>query len=130
MPISIPPKCSVMQLIGFIKGKSATHVARAYFDREQNPVGQHFLARGCFVHRVGRDEEASLGGSWKQKAEDRRLEQLRSIRGRCHLQVAHGSLVSNPSHCRLARLTSGSACLCWGIGHRSCSLPGKLELDA
>ena len=54
--ISIPPKYSVSQVIGYIKGKSAIHLARVYAERKRNFVGQHFWARGYFVSTVGRDE--------------------------------------------------------------------------
>ena len=51
-----PPKYAVSQVIGFIKGKSAIHLARVYGERKRNFVGQHFWARGYFVSTVGRDE--------------------------------------------------------------------------
>jgi len=56
MLIAIPPKYAVSQVIGFIKGKSAIHLARVYGERKRNFVGQHFWARGYFVSTVGRDE--------------------------------------------------------------------------
>jgi putative transposase len=46
MLISIPPKYAVSQVVGFIKGKSAIHLARVYGERKRNFVGQHFWARG------------------------------------------------------------------------------------
>ena len=46
MMIAIPPKYAVSQVIGFIKGKSAIHLARVYGERGRNFVGQHFWARG------------------------------------------------------------------------------------
>jgi REP element-mobilizing transposase RayT len=49
MMISIPPKYAVSQVIGFIKGKSAIHLARVYGERKRNFVGQHFWARGYWV---------------------------------------------------------------------------------
>ena len=58
MMISIPPKYAVSQVVGFIKGKSAIHLARTYGERKRNFVGQHFWARGYFVSTVGRDEAA------------------------------------------------------------------------
>ena len=58
MLISIPPKHSVAQIVGYIKGKSAIHIARVHFQRGRNYVGQHFWARGYFVSTVGRDEKA------------------------------------------------------------------------
>ena len=56
MMISIPPKYSVAQVIGFIKGKSAIYIARHFGERRRNFVGHHFWARGYFVSTVGRDE--------------------------------------------------------------------------
>ena len=55
MMISIPPKYSVSQVIGYIKGKSAIHIARTFGGRKRNFVGQHFWARGYFVSTVGLD---------------------------------------------------------------------------
>jgi putative transposase len=57
MLIAIPPKYAVSQVIGFIKGKSAIHLARAYGERKRSFVGQHFWARGFFVSTVGGDEK-------------------------------------------------------------------------
>jgi putative transposase len=45
MMISIAPKYAVSQVVGFIKGKSAIHLARVYVERKRNFVGQHFWAR-------------------------------------------------------------------------------------
>jgi putative transposase len=77
MMISIPPKYSVAQVIGFIKGKSAIHIAREFAGRTRNFVGQHFWARGYFVTTVGRDEEVIREYIRRQEQEDRRQEQLR-----------------------------------------------------
>ena len=76
MLISIPPKYAVSQVVGFIKGKSAIHLARVYGERKRNFVGQHFWARGYFVSTVGRDQELIREYVKKQEAEDTRLEQL------------------------------------------------------
>jgi putative transposase len=51
MMIAIPPKYSVAQVIGFIKGKSAIHLARTYGERKRNFVGQNFWARGYSSRR-------------------------------------------------------------------------------
>jgi len=77
MLISIPPKYSVSQVIGFIKGKSAIHIARTYGERKRNFRGQHFWARGYFVSTVGRDEHRVRNYIRAHEAEDRRIEQLR-----------------------------------------------------
>jgi len=76
MMISIPPKYSVAQVMGFIKGKSAIHIARQYMGRKRNFVGQSFWARGYFVSTVGRDEKVIREYIRHQEAEDRRMEQL------------------------------------------------------
>ncbi len=77
MLISIPPKYSVAQVIGYIKGKSAIQIARTFFDQKRNFVGQHFWARGYFVSTVGRDEATIREYIRNQETEDKRLEQLR-----------------------------------------------------
>jgi len=76
MMIAIPPKYAVSQVIGYIKGKSAIHVARTYGERKRNFVGQHFWARGYFVSTVGRDEEVIREYIRNQEREDRRIDQL------------------------------------------------------
>ena len=72
----IPPKYAVSQIVGFIKGKSAIHLARVYGERKRNFVGQHFWARGFFVNTAGRDEEAIRAYIRTQEREDERLEQM------------------------------------------------------
>ena len=76
MLIAIPPKYAVSQVIGFIKGKSAIHLARVYGERKRNFVGQHFWAHGYFVSTVGRDEAVIRAYIKKQEQEDARLDQL------------------------------------------------------
>lgn len=44
MLLSIPPKYAVSEVVGYIKGKSAIHLARVYGERKQNFTGQHFRA--------------------------------------------------------------------------------------
>jgi len=77
MMLSIPPKYSVAQVIGYIKGKSAIHIAREFAGRKRNFVGQHFWARGYFVSTVGRDEAVIRDYIRHQEHEDQRQEQLR-----------------------------------------------------
>ena len=74
--ISIPPKYSVSQAVGFIKGKSAIAIARNYMGRRKNFTGQSFWARGYYVSTVGKDEEAVREYIKHQEEEDRRIEQL------------------------------------------------------
>jgi putative transposase len=77
MMISIPPKYAVSQVIGYIKGKSAIHLARVYAERKRNFVGQHFWARGYFVSTVGRDETLIREYIRNQEKEDERLDQMK-----------------------------------------------------
>jgi putative transposase len=74
--ISIPPKYSVSQVVGFIKGKSAISIARTYMGRRKNFTGQSFWARGYYVSTVGKDEEVVRNYIKHQEEEDKRIEQL------------------------------------------------------
>ena len=76
MMLSIPPKYSVAQVVGFIKGKSAIAIARQFMGRKQNFVGQSFWARGYFVSTVGRDEQIIRQYIRIQEKEDQRAERL------------------------------------------------------
>ena len=79
MMSSIPPKYSVSQVIGYIKGKSAIHIARTYAGRKRNFVGHSFWARGYFVSTVGRDETVIRDYIRQHEEEDRRQDQLSLI---------------------------------------------------
>ena len=67
------------QVIGYIKGKSAIHIARTFAGRKRNFVGQHFWARGYFVSTVGRDERVIREYIRRQGEQDRRQDQLKMI---------------------------------------------------
>lgn len=79
MMIAIPPKYAVSNVIGYIKGKSAIHLARVYGERKRNFVGQHFWARGYFASTVGRDEATIRAYINSQEHEDQRLEQMKLV---------------------------------------------------
>ena len=56
--VSIPPKVSVSQLMGILKGKLAVKLYKSYPKMKQKPYwGNHFWARGYFVSTVGIDED-------------------------------------------------------------------------
>jgi putative transposase len=76
MMISVPPKYSVSQVVGYLKGKSAIHIARVYAGRRKNFVGQNFWARGYWVSTVGKDEASVRRYIQEQEKEDKRLEQM------------------------------------------------------
>ena len=79
MMISIPPKYAVSQVVGYIKGKSAIHIARRYSSRQRNYIGQHFWARGYFASTVGRDEQVIRDYIRHQEKEDKRIEQMQLV---------------------------------------------------
>lgn len=79
MMISIPPKHSVSQVVGFLKGKSAIFIARQY-GRRRNFTGENFWARGYWVSTVGRDEQAVRDYIRNQQENDRRIDQMSMFR--------------------------------------------------
>jgi putative transposase len=80
MLVSIPPKYSVSQVVGFVKGKSAIHIARTFSGYKRNFTGQNFWARGYFVSTVGKDEGAVREYIKQQETDDRRFDQLNMFR--------------------------------------------------
>ena len=75
MLVSIPPKYSVSQVVGYLKGKSAIHIARTFMGKPRNFTGESFWARGYFVSTVGRDEQQIREYIKKQDQEDQRIDQ-------------------------------------------------------
>jgi putative transposase len=73
MLISIPPKYAVSNVVGYMKGKNAIHIARE-FGPQRNATGHSFWARGYFVATVGRDEQVIRKYIRHQEAEDQKLE--------------------------------------------------------
>jgi putative transposase len=67
---SIPPKYSVAQVVVFIKGKTAIHIARTFMGRRKNSTGHHCWARGYSVSTVGRDEATIREYIRTQEAKD------------------------------------------------------------
>jgi len=77
MLLSIPPKYAVSQVVGYIKGKSAIHIARTYAGRKRNFVGQNFWARGYYVSTTGRDEDTIRNYIRKQEESDKKIDQMK-----------------------------------------------------
>ena len=75
MLVSIPPKYSVSQVVGYLKRKSAIHIARTAMGKPRNFTGESFWARGYFVSTVGRDEQQIREYIKKQDQEDQRIDQ-------------------------------------------------------
>lgn len=81
MLLSVPPKYSVSQVVGYIKGKSAIHIARTYGTVKRNFTGLTFWARGYYVSTVGRDEETIRQYIRNQQDDDRRTDQQLNLPG-------------------------------------------------
>jgi len=55
---SIPPKLSISEFMGTLKGKIAIKLFKTYPSLKQKPYwGNHFWSRGYFVSTIGLDEE-------------------------------------------------------------------------
>ena len=74
--ISIPPKYSVSNIVGYLKGKSAIFIARRFKGKQKNFAGEQFWARGYYVSTVGLDEEMVREYIRAQEQEDVRRDQL------------------------------------------------------
>jgi putative transposase len=58
MLVSIPPKVSVSELMGLLKGKLAIKLFKSYPQLKQKPYwGNHFWSRGYFVNTIGLNED-------------------------------------------------------------------------
>jgi len=77
MWISIPPKYAVANVVGYIKGQSAIHIARKFAGRQRNFTGENFWARGYFVSTVGPDENMVRAYIRNQEQEDERYDQMK-----------------------------------------------------
>jgi putative transposase len=73
--VSIPPKVSVSDFMGIIKGKTAIKLFKSFPKMRKKPYwGNHFWARGYFVSTVGINEELIRRYIKHQEKEERRLE--------------------------------------------------------
>lgn len=75
--LSVPPKYSVSNVVGYLKGKSAISIARHFGGRQRNFTGEVFWARGYFVSTVGLDEEMVREYIRHQEKEDDRYDQMK-----------------------------------------------------
>jgi len=74
--LSVPPKFSLANTIGYVKGKSAIRIHCQYLGRERTFTGFHFWARGYCVSTVGLDEQKIRAYIRDQEEEEKRQEQL------------------------------------------------------
>ena len=72
--VKIPPKMSVSEFMGYLKGKSALMIFDRHPEYKQKQSGRHFWARGYYVDTVGRNEEQIRSYIKKQTETDKREE--------------------------------------------------------
>ena len=74
--LGIPPKLSVANTVGFLKGKSAIRIHREYLGRQRNFTGYHFWARGYCISTVGLAEEVIRADIRQQEEDEKKQEKL------------------------------------------------------
>ena len=58
MLVSIPPKYSVAQFMGYLKGKSSLMIFEKYANLKYKYGNRHFWCRGYYVSTVGKNKKA------------------------------------------------------------------------
>ena len=76
MMISIPPKYSVSQIMGYLKGKSSLMIFDRHANLKYKYGNRHFWARGYFVDTVGRNKKAIKAYIQNQLEEDKMSDQI------------------------------------------------------
>ena len=76
MLISIPPKYSVSQIMGYLKGESSLMIFDRHANLKYKYGNRHFWARGYFVDTVGRNKKAIKAYIQNQLEEDKMSDQI------------------------------------------------------
>ena len=76
MLISIPPKYSVSQIMGYLKGKSSLMIFEKYANMKYKYGNRHFWCRGYYVDTVGRNKKAIQEYIRRQLQEDVASDQM------------------------------------------------------
>ena len=76
MLVSIPPKYSVAQIMGYLKGKSSLMIFEKYANLKYKYGNRHFWCRGYYVSTVGRNKRAIQEYIRNQLQEDHAEDQL------------------------------------------------------
>ena len=76
MLISIPPKYSISQMMGYLKGKSSLMIFDRHTNLKYKYGNRHFWARGYFVDTVGRNKKAIKAYIQNQLEEDKMSDQI------------------------------------------------------
>ena len=76
MLATIPPKHSVAQIVGYLKGKSSLMIFEKYVNMKYKYGNRHFWCRGYYVDTVGKNTKAIAEYIQQQLQEDIGYEQL------------------------------------------------------
>ena len=76
MLVSIPPKYSVSQIMGYLKGKSSLMIFEKYANMKYKYGNRHFWCRGYYVDTVGRNKKAIAEYIRNQLQEDASSDQM------------------------------------------------------
>ena len=76
MLVSIPPKYSVSQIMGYLKGKSSLMIFEKYANMKYKYGNRHFWCRGYYVDTVGRNKKAIAEYIRNQLQEDVAYDQM------------------------------------------------------
>ena len=76
MLVSIPPKYSVSQIMGYLKGKSSLMIFEKYANLKYKYGNRHFWCRGYYVDTVGRNKKVIEQYIRNQLQQDYEEEQL------------------------------------------------------
>lgn len=76
MLISIPPKYSVSQIMGYLKGKSSLMIFDRHANLKYKYGNRHFWARGYFVDTVGKNKKTIEAYIQNQLQEDQIADQV------------------------------------------------------
>ena len=79
MLVSMPPKYSVSQIMGYLKGKSSLMIFEKYANMKYKYGNRHFWCRGYYVDTVGRNKKVIAEYIRKQLQEDISYDQLSLI---------------------------------------------------
>ena len=74
--LSVPPKYSISEVVGFLKGKAAIKIFDMHLELKKRYWGRHFWARGYCVSTVGLDEDQIRQYVKWQLSKDRTMDQL------------------------------------------------------
>ena len=79
MLITIPPKYSVSQIMGYLKGKSSLMIYEKYANLKYKYGNRHFWCRGYYVDTVGKNKKAIAEYIRNQLKEDYEEDQMKLI---------------------------------------------------